>query len=161
MANLAEALISEQDPERALSVLNELLRGTPKENVPYTRVLMPVAEAFTQLATTDTLLSPNTAGLSSEKKAEALKMAHALILDLFEQQQEVITYATSLGPEYYSAMTSEVDLALQVNDRILRVFKYYLPEDKLVIELEKRLGEMEEDINQYEQDIVSLGFMQF
>ena len=161
MANLAEALISEQDPERALSVLNELLRGTPKENVPYTRVLMPVAEAFTQLATTDTLLSPNTAGLSSEKKAEALKMAHALILDLFEQQQEVITYATSLSPEYYSAMTSEVDLALQVNDRILRVFKYYLPEDKLVIELEKRLGEMEEDINQYEQDIVSLGFMQF
>ncbi len=161
MANLAEALIEENDPDRALLVLNELLRGTPKENVPYTRVLMPVAEAYIQLATLDTQLAPNSASLSADKKAAALEMAHELVLDLFEQQEEVISYATSLKPEFYTAMTSEVDLALQVNDRILRVFKYYMPEDSLVKELDKRIQTMEEDVNRYERNIVQLGFMEF
>lgn len=161
MANLAEALIEENDPERALSVLNELLRGTPKENVPYTRVLMPVAEAYIQLATSDTMLAPKTMSLTPEKKALALEIAQGLVLDLFEQQEEVIAYATSLSPEFYSAMTSEIDLALQVNDRVLRVFKYYMPEDSLVKELDKRIGIMEEDINSYERNIVQLGYMEF
>jgi hypothetical protein len=161
MANLAEALIEENDPDRALLVLNEILRGTPKENVPYTRVLMPVAEAYIQLATSDTLLAPNSVGLSAEKKAAALEIAHELVLDLFEQQEEVVAYATSLDPQFYSAMTSEVDLALQVNDRILRVFKYYMPEDSLVKELDKRIGQMEEDVNTYERNIVQQGFMEF
>jgi len=122
---------------------------------------MPVAEAYIQLATSDTLLAPNSVGLSAEKKAAALEIAHELVLDLFEQQEEVVAYATSLDPQFYSAMTSEVDLALQVNDRILRVFKYYMPEDSLVKELDKRIGKMEEDLNTYERNIVQLGFMEF
>ena len=109
----------------------------------------------------DTQLAPNSASLSAEKKAAALEMAHELVLDLFEQQEEVIAYATSLKPEFYTAMTSEVDLALQVNDRILRVFKYYMPEDSLLKELDKRIGQMEEDVNRYERNIVQLGFMEF
>ncbi len=161
MANLAEALIEENDPNRALVVLNELLRRTPKENVPYTRVLMPVAEAFIQLATEDTILAPKSSSLTADQKAAALEMAHELVLDLFDQQQEVVAYATSLQPEFYSAMTSEVDLALQVNDRILRVFKYYMPQDDLVKELDTRIGQMEEDINSYERQIVQLGVMEF
>ena len=46
MANLSGELLNENDPERALNVLDEILRGTPQQNVPYTNVLMPVAEQF-------------------------------------------------------------------------------------------------------------------
>jgi hypothetical protein len=36
-----------------------------------------------------------------------------------------------------------------------------MPEDSLVKELDKRIGQMEEDINTYERNIVQLGFMEF
>jgi len=161
MANLADALIEEQDPRRALEILNELLIGTPKENVPYTRVLMPVVEAYSQLASSDSLLSPNTISLTTEEHESALEQAHSLLEDLFAQQEEVIDYALSLSPNYYSAMTSEIDLAMQVNDRLVRVFKYYHPNDPLVDELDARLGEMEESVDKYERRIVELGFIEF
>ncbi|GEM_PF-5324544 len=58
-------------------------------------------------------------------------------------------------------MTSEIDLAMQVNDRLVRVFKYYHPNDPLVDELDARLGEMEESVDKYERRIVELGFIEF
>jgi len=58
-------------------------------------------------------------------------------------------------------MSSEIDLALQVNDRLIRVYKYYHPEDSLVMELDARLGIMEEQIEYYERSIIELGFIEF
>ena len=55
MANLSGELLNENDPERALNVLDEILRGTPQQNVPYTNVLMPVAESYMMIANSDTL----------------------------------------------------------------------------------------------------------
>ena len=55
MANLSGELINENDPERALNVLDKILRVTPQQNVPYTDVLMPVIEAYMHIANSDTL----------------------------------------------------------------------------------------------------------
>ena len=142
MANLADALIEVNDPQRALEVLDKLLRVTPQENVPYTRVLMPVLEAYAELASSDTLLSPNASLLSEDQRKSSLDKAQELLQALFKQQEELVEFALSLDAEYFSAMTSEIDLAIQVNDRLIRVYKYYHPEDPLVNELEERLGVM-------------------
>ena len=87
--------------------------------------------------------------------------AQELLQALFKQQEELVEFALSLDAEYFSAMTSEIDLALQVNDRLIRVYKYYHPEDPIVDELDTRLGVMEDQIEDYERSIVELGFMEF
>jgi len=161
MANLADALIDEKAPQRALEVLDKLLSSTPKENVPYTRVLMPVVEAYAELASSDSLLSPNASSLSEDQREASLEKSKELLQSLFKQQEEIIEYALSLDAEYFSAMSSEIDLALQVNDRLIRVYKYYHPEDSLVMELDARLGIMEEQIEYYERSIIELGFIEF
>lgn len=161
MANLADALIDVNDPQRALEVLDKLLRVTPKENVPYTRVLMPVVEAYAELASSDSLLSPNANSLDDTQRKAALDKAQELLQDLFKQQEELVEFALSLDAEYFTAMASEIDLAIQINDRLIRVYKYYHPEDPIVGELDTRLGLMEAQIEDYERSIVELGFMEF
>lgn len=161
MANLADALIDVNDPQRALEVLDKLLRVTPQENVPYTRVLMPVVEAYAELASADSLLSPNANSLDDTQRKASLDKAQELLQALFKQQEELIEFALSLDAEYFTAMTSEIDLALQVNDRLIRVYKYYHPEDPIVDQLDARLGLMETQIENYEKSIVELGFMEF
>jgi len=142
MANLADALIEANEPQCALEVLDKLLRVTPQENVPYTRVLMPVLEAYAELASSDTLLSPNASLLSEDHRKSSLDKAQELLQALFKQQEEIVEYAISLDAEYFSAMPKEIELAIQVSDRLIRVYKYYHPEDPLVNDLEVRLGKM-------------------
>ena len=161
MANLADALIDENDPQRALEVLDELLRVTPPENVPYTRVLMPVVEAYSELASSDSLLSPNAISLDENQRKQSLSKAQELLHALFKQQEELIEYALSLDAEYFTAMSSDIDLAIQVNDRLIRVYKYYHPEDPIVDQLDARLGVLEDQIESYESFILELGFIEF
>ena len=161
MANLADALIDVNDPQRALEVLDKLLRVTPQENVPYTRVLMPVVEAYAELASSDSLLSPNANSLDDSQRKASLDKAQELLQALFKQQEELVEFALSLDAEYFTAMTYEIDLALQINDRLIRVYKYYHPEDPIVDQLDARLGLMETQIEDYESSIVELGFMEF
>ena len=112
MANLAEALLKERDPERAMEVLDELMRAMPKENVPYSRVMMPVAETYMQLAS-DTTLAPNTKNLSEVSRLHAWKMAQEISDDFMAMQEDNIAYFTSLEPEYYMAADREMQFALQ------------------------------------------------
>jgi len=142
-------------------VLDKLLRVTPKENVPYTRVLMPVVEAYAELASSDSLLSPNAKSLDDTQRKASLDKAQELLQDLFKQQEELVEFALSLDAEFFTAMASEIDLAIQINDRLIRVYKYYHPEDPIVGELDTRLGLMEAQIEDYERSIVELGFMEF
>jgi hypothetical protein len=161
MANLSEALINDNDPLRALNILDEVMRGTPKENVPYSRVLMPISEAYLQLSSSDSLLSPNAYALSKEQHDHAHAMAAELTVALFKQQEEIMAYSLSLDPSYYAAMEEQRQLALQVCDRLVRIYKYYQPEDSLVSELDARIGKMEESLNAYYNNIVNIGSEDF
>ena len=161
MSNLSEALIDENDPKRALIVLDELLRGTPKENVPYTRVLMPVAETYIKVANSDTLLTPYANILSEEERGKALKAAKELTEELFIQSEETIAYSLSLSPEYYGAMEEDRQLSLQICDRLQRVLDYYHPDDEYVDELKSRIDTLEVQIENYQRMIIDLGSINF
>ena len=161
MSNLSEALIDENDPQRALDVLDEILRGTPKENVPITRVLMPVAESYLKISNSDTNLTSYADILSDEDRIKSLEIAKELTEELFTQAEETIAYSLSLAPEYYGAMEEDRQLSLQVCDRLQRVLKYYHPEDEYVDELKSRIDTLESNIESYQRMIVDLGSINF
>ena len=161
MSNLSEALIDENDPERALDVIDEVLRGTPKANVPFTRVLMPVAESYIKIANADTNLTSYADILSEEDRMRALEVAKELTEELFIQAEETIAFSLSLTPEYYGAMEEDRQLSLQVCDRLQRVLKYYHPGDEYVDELKSRIDTLESNIENYQRMIVDLGSINF
>ena len=155
MANLAEALLKERDPARAKEVLDELRRAMPKENVPYNQVMMPVAETYMQLAS-DTTLAPNTKNLSEASRLDAWKLAQEISDDFMAMQEDNIAYVTSLEPEYYMAAEREMQFALQVGDRLVRVMKYFHPTSDVTKALEDRLTDMESEVEAYERNLVDL-----
>ena len=155
MSNLAETLLKNGDPERAMDVLDELLLATPHENVPYSRVMMPVAETYIQLAA-DTTVAPNTRGLSSDRRENAWVVAQEVTNHFMDMQEDHIAYFTSLDSEYYLASEREVQFALQIGDRLVRVMKYFhvdAPETKA---LEDKLTEMESAVEAYERNLMTL-----
>ena len=155
MSNLAETLLKNGDPERAMDVLDELLLATPHENVPFSRVMMPVAETYIQLAA-DTTVAPNARGLSSDRRANAWVVAQEVTNHFMDMQEDHIAYFTSLDSEYYLASEREVQFALQIGDRLVRVMKYFhvnAPETKA---LEDKLTEMESAVEAYERNLMTL-----
>jgi len=161
MANLSEALIDEGDAKKALNILDEVLKGTPPENVPYTTVMMPIADAYTQLSSSDSTLSPVAYSLSEEQHSDALSKAQALIEALFLQQEETINFSTSLSPQYFMAMEIEIQRALQVSDMLVRRYKYYYPQDEFILGLDNRFNEMRETLENKQRSIIELGAYEF
>ena len=152
MSNLAETLIKKKDPVRALAVLDQLLAATPKENVPFSRVMMPVAESYLELAA-DTSVAPNTKGLSAEQRAHAWEMAWDVTEHFMRMQEDQIAYFTSLEAGYYLAAEREVTFALQIADRLVRVMKYYHSTAEESKEMERRLADMEAAVEEYERSL--------
>jgi len=160
MSNLAETLLKEKDPVRALAVLDQLVKATPKENVPYSRVMMPVAESYLQLAG-DENVAPNTVGLSDEDRAHAWDMAQEVTNHFMRMQEEQVAYITSLDAEYYLAAERDLQFALQIGDRLVRVMKYFHADAPEAKALEGRLTEMEAVVETYERNLVDLGDYEF
>ena len=140
---------------KALLVLNEMMRATPRQNVPFSRVMMPVAETYLQLAG-DANVAPNAASLTDAERAQAWTMAQEVVDQFMSMQEDQITYCTSLDPEYYVALDREVQFALQIGDRLLRVMKYYHAGTEEAKALEERLTEMEAMVEAYEANYLAL-----
>ena len=123
MSNLAESLVKENQPQKAMAVLDELVRATPKENVPYSRVMMPVAETYLQLASNEEV-APATKGLSDADREHAWSMALDVTNHFMAMQEDQVAYFTSLDS---STMwpRSGTQFALQIGDRLVRVMKYF------------------------------------
>ena len=160
MSNLAETLLKAGDPERAIAVLDELLRAMPEENVPYSRVMMPVAETYLQLAA-DTTVAPQTRSLSQVQRDHAWAMAQEVTNHFMKMQEDQVAYFTSLDAEFYMAAERDLQFALQIGDRLVRVMKYFhasAPETKA---LEDKLTEMESAVEAHERNLVDLGDFAF
>jgi hypothetical protein len=155
MSNLAESLLNEQEPKKALTVLDEMMRATPRQNVPFSRVMMPVAETYLQLAG-DANVAPNAAALADEDRAHAWTMAQEVVDQFMSMQEDQIVYCTSLDPEFYVALDRDVQFALQIGDRLVRVMKYYHAGTEEAKALEARLTEMEAMVEAYEANYVAL-----
>ena len=72
MSILAEALLEEGDPERALDICQELLVRMPNENVPISRVLMTVQGALMEMSATEKIPGRTYHELSDERRALSL-----------------------------------------------------------------------------------------
>ena len=155
MSNLAESLLNENEPKKALSVLDEMMRATPRQNVPFSRVMMPVAETYLQLAG-DANVAPKAAALTDEDRTHAWAMAQEVVDQFMSMQEDQIVYCTSLDPEFYVALDREVQFALQIGDRLVRVMKYYHAGTEEAKALEARLTEMESMVEAYEANYVAL-----
>ena len=155
MSNLAESLLNQQEAKKALSVLDEMMRATPRENVPFSRVMMPVAETYLQLAG-DANVAPNAAELSEEDRAHAWTMAQEVVDQFMSMQEDQLLYCTSLDPEYYVALDREAQFALQIGDRLVRVMKYYHAGTEQAKALEARLTDMEAMVEAYEANYLAM-----
>ena len=155
MSNLAESLLNEKEPKKALSVLDEMMRATPRQNVPFSRVMMPVAETYLQLAG-DANVAPKAAALTDEDRTHAWAMAQEVVDQFMSMQEDQIVYCTSLDPEFYVALDREVQFALQIGDRLVRVMKYYHAGTEEAKALEARLTEMESMVEAYEANYMAL-----
>ena len=155
MSNLAESLLNEKKPKKALSVLDEMMRATPRQNVQFSRVMMPVAETYLQLAG-DANVAPNAAALTDEDREHAWTMAQEVVDQFMAMQEDQIVYCTSLDPEFYLALDREVQFAVQIGDRLVRVMKYYHGGTEEALALEARLTEMEAMVEAYEANYLAL-----
>jgi hypothetical protein len=155
MANLAETLLKQGEAERSMVVLDEMMRAMPRQNVPYSRVIMPVAEAYMQLAS-DTTLAPNTRELSDASRTSAWASAQKITDEFMAMQEDNIKYFTSLDANLFMASEREIQFSLQVADRLVRVMKYFHPDTEEARALEGRLTEMESDLEAYEQSQMNM-----
>ena len=161
MANLAESLIREGKGEQGLEVLEKVLEVTPKENVPYTRVMLPIHENLATLATADSMKSPFKDGAPEELRLRAEEKLAQLTRDLFDQQASELNYYHSLEPGFYAAVKGEKDMALQVADRVIRILKFYTPDMPMIGELEAELDSIEVSLSEKDKDLIDLGRFSF
>ena len=153
MSNLADAFIEEGDGVRALEVLETLLEKMPVKNVPLTRVMLPVQEQFLELSSTDTLRSRAAQTLTDEQLARANEHAEWITEQLMTQQDELITYFTSLDARDFAATSSDRRMALQVAARLVQVAKFYRPDSELVAKLEAQVEDMRARVETHKREM--------
>jgi tetratricopeptide (TPR) repeat protein len=159
-SNLADELVAQGKDEKALKVLQKLLDVTPEKNVPYDRVLMPVAETLMLLAATDTSRTASEP-LSAEQKAQALASGEALTLRLFELFEQDMYYYLSLEERFFNQTLDDLSILYQVNGRLLQIVERYNPNSTIKDEMRERLEAIDSAIEAKEQALRDLGSVSF
>lgn len=160
MTNLAEQLMTEGKDDKSLDILEKLLEVTPEKNVPYDRVMLPVAETLNALARLDTSRDV-TDQLSPERRAQARKLGEDLSERLFDIFEDDMYYYLSLEQRFFTEVLDDLSLLYQVNQRILQALRVYNPESELIEKLEERLDEMDRALEEKESDLRDLGSVLF
>lgn len=161
LTNLAEELMNEGKDKKSLNVLKKLLEVTPEKNVPYDRVMMPVAETLNMLAKEDTTRRPIDP-LSNEERLEAQQLGENLSARLFELFEDDMYYYLSLEEQFFSQVVDELSILYQVNQRLIQNLAINNPKSALVEELRDRLDQLDRAIEQKEQDLNrDLGSVEF
>jgi hypothetical protein len=158
---LAEELMKEGEPDRALDILEKVLTKMPEKNVPMSRVLMSVQGALLELASTSTAPGIKFYDLSDERRALAKELGSNLTRRLFEIQTDDLNFYYSLDPARFRAVSQERRIAKQVAEVMVQTANIYLAGDSLGAELEGKLVELEASMAEAEQRIASMGAFEF
>ncbi|MDG2246508.1 MAG: DUF2723 domain-containing protein [Flavobacteriales bacterium] len=158
--NLAEEMMRTGDGSKALDVLNKLLEVTPEKNVPFDRVMLPVAEALLTLSSQD---SARVSAMNTlpEDREEALVVGKELSDRLFTIFEDEIEYYLSLDGDLFDKSTEDLSVLYQVNARIVQVMEMNQPNDPKVQELKDRLDAIDNAIEAKENELIDLGMFQF
>lgn len=160
LSNLADQLMLEGKDRKSLQILKKLMEVTPEKNLPYDRVMLPVAETLMALGMEDTT-STATEVLSAAERQEALDLGAELGDRLFELFEDEMYYFLSLEEPYFSATTDDLSLYYQVNQRILDVMKASGVDSARIEDLEGRFDDMDAAIERRERELRDLGSVAF
>jgi len=119
-ANLANELRREGKEGKAIEILDKALVVMPEENVPYDRVMLPLAEAYYELG-------------EDEK-------ANEIASRLFELAEDDLEYFYSLDGDRQNDLSQEIRIQLSVAARIESLVNDEYPQPELGPELEERLN---------------------
>jgi len=161
MSILAEALLEEGDPERALDICEELLVKMPNENVPISRVLMTVQGVLMEMSATENTPGRTYFDLPAKRRARAQELAKQLTRDLFDIQADALNYYYSLDVERYKSVAQERRIAKQVAELMQTTVTMYMPGDSLEGELTEELEALEAMIAEAEMRMANLGSFEF
>jgi hypothetical protein len=161
MSILAEALLEEGDPERALDICEELLVRMPNENVPISRVLMTVQGVLMEMSATENTPGRTYFDLPAERRARAQELAKQLTRDLFDIQADALNYYYSLDVERYKSVAQERRIAKQVAELMQTTVTMYMLGDSLEGELTEELEALEAMIAEAEMRITNLRSFEF
>jgi hypothetical protein len=158
---LAEELMKENDPNRALDILEQVLVKMPEKNVPMSRVLMSIQGALMELASTTEAPGMKVYELSDDRRALARELGVDLTRRLFEIQADDLQYYHSLDPARFRSLAQERRIAKQVADVMIQTATLYLPQDSLGAELEAQMVALETMMAESEQRIATMGAFEF
>lgn len=123
-SNLAESFIRKGDKEMAKKVLDRCLEVMPQRNVPYTRVMTPIAENYLRI--------------------DDFETAEKVIRDLFAVQKQNAEYYLQLDPEDLRPLSEEMQIHFAVANRLVQLSLQKNLE--FAKELEIELKEMEANV---------------
>ncbi len=97
-ANLAEQLINEQKEEKALNALNKCLEVMPNHNVPFDKLMVPIAENYYALGENE--------------------LANEITEIVFDRYAEDFEYYMSLDPKFALQVQQDIQMAYSVVRRL-------------------------------------------
>ena len=161
MSILAEELMAENDPEKALDVCEELIVRMPGENVPLSRVMMTAQGILMELSLQEELQGRKVYELPADRRARARELAKAVTLEMFEIQSDAIKYYYSLDASRFQSVAKERRVVKQVADIMLQSTSMFMPEDSVVRQLSLELEELEAMMAEQEARLANLGSSTF
>ena len=145
MANLGEALIEENQEERAKEVMDLALKAMPEHNVPYDQIIFQYVKNYYAMTVDSTTLGmpPGTppSNLSAEAFEEARETGASLLLRLFELQEDELEYYATLDANHSMQWRQHMNLNLDLNQSMIDVLRIYDPTSPLIDSLQTRLEE--------------------
>ena len=137
LTNLAESFATGGASNRALEVLEKLITVTPSRNVPYDRIMLPAVDLLSEIAQDPTL--------TNEQRANAGDLAKQVGAELFGTLADDVRYYFALDDTYYSAASSEIQLAMAVTQRISGALSDALPNDEEVQAMAEAMTQLRSD----------------
>ncbi len=109
-ATLAEELIKEDKPDKALQILDKCIEAMPPHNVPYDRLMVPIIENYYRIGEND--------------------KANALAKVLFARYEEDFEYYMSLDPEWVMQLRQDMQMSYAVAQRLNLFVTRIYPQDE-------------------------------
>lgn len=161
MSILAEALLEQNEPEKALDICEEMIVRMPAKNVPLSRVLMTAQGILMELSVAEELPGRTVHELPAERRARARELAIEVTRAMFDIQSDAIKYYYSLDANRFQSVAQERRIVKQVADVMVQTASLYMPEDSLGVELAAELEALEAMMAEEEARLANLGSFNF
>ena len=110
---------------------------TPSHNVPYDRIMLPAVELLSEIAQDPTL--------TEEQRALSADLAKQVGTELFRTLADDVNYYIALDDAFYTAASSEIQVAMAVTQRISGALSDALPEDPEVTAMTEEMSQLRSD----------------